>query len=140
MKNEVLALFRGACVESISLESYGIVIQLTTARLWVDSPWRLEREGSIFLGSGNLEEFLSHEDYASDYEDAEQEIRETLSGIISDALFHDYNEICLHFENGTLFRTFQNYGPDAENFQLTTSEGRFLVNPDGIEFERKRDS
>lgn len=133
--DDFVAVLRDASITSTSLKPSGLVLQLESSSLWIDSPWRLEKDGEILLGTGNLEEYRSHEDYAMNLEEAEQEIQDAIVGRIVAVDFLDFQDLRLDFDNGIRLRCFQDYGPDAENFQLTTEGGRFLVYPDFVQFE-----
>ena len=49
--------------------------------------------------------------------------------------YSDWNELILELSSGYIFRSFQSYGEDAENFQLCIQKKRFLVYPNKVELE-----
>lgn len=135
MLDEIKKLLNGSEVVSVKHLEADITIVFEGMRLWVDSSWRIENRDEIILGSGNLLEYLSHEDYRDNYEEAVEQIRGLISGRISEVEFVLYNDLVLKFESGYVFRTFQDYGNDAENFQLYQTNRRLLVTPQGVEIE-----
>lgn len=135
MLSTIKGLLSGQKVSSVRHIESDITIVLGDVRLWVDSPWRLEREGAVVVGSGNLVETLSHEDYKADYDDWITVVERHASGSISDVEFSELNEITFRLSSGHTLRTFQDYGDDAENFQLYVPGKRYLVYPHGVEVE-----
>ena len=140
MLNQVTEHLQGSQITDVSHIKSDITLAIGDVRLWVDTPWRIEREGVIWLGNDNLVEWLSHEDYRDDYEEAVGLIREQLTeATIAEVRYTDFNEPILQLDNGCVLRSFQTYGDDAENFQLYVGKRRYLVYPDRVDLENLPD-
>lgn len=136
MLSQVKALLYDREVTLVKHIDSDITIGFGENRLWVATPWRLEKEGVIVIGSGNLVDRLSHEDYRDDYDECLKVIASYVSGKSVEVEFTDFNELIIQFSSGYTFHSFQDYGDDAENFQLYVHDHRYLVYPDHVEKER----
>ena len=139
MLNQVTKYLSNSLVTDVSHIDSDISIKLGEIKLWVTTPWRLEKEGRIVIGNDNLVELLYHEDYKYDYDTSVTFIKNSLKHtVIVDVNYTDYNELILNFNNGYTFRSFQTNGneeDDADNFQLYLSKQRYLVMPNKVELE-----
>ena len=139
MLNQVTDYLSKARITDVSHIKSDISLVLGEIKLWVHTPWRLEREGRIVIGNDNLVELLYHEDYKYDYELSVAFIKDCLNGaIIEDVKYSDFNELILKISNGFTFRSFQTNGDDeddVDNFQLYLSKQRYLVYPKKVELE-----
>ena len=137
--NEVSQYLLNARITDVSHIKSDIALVLGEHRLWLDTAWRIEKEGRIVIGNDNLVELLSHEDYKFDYEDAVVIIKECLKdSVITELRYSDFNELILRLSNGHTFRSFQTFGDDedeVENFQLTIAKQRYLVYPKKVELQ-----
>lgn len=137
--NQVTEYITNSLVTDIYHIDSDISIILGEIKLWVSTPWRLEKENRIVIGSENLVELLYHEDYKYDYDTSVTFIMDCLKHtIIVDVNYTDYNELIISFNNGYTFRSFQTHGneeADADNFQLYLSKQRYLVMPNKVELE-----
>lgn len=136
MLEQVTALLSHAQISDVTHNDSDISLQLGEQKLWISTPWRIEKERTILIGNDNLLEYLSHEDYKDDYDEALDFIKESLKGsTIVEIAYSDFSELILKLSNGHIFRSFQSYGDDAENFQLYVEKKRFLVYPDKVDVE-----
>lgn len=139
MLNQVTDYLSNALITDVSHIESDITLKLGKIKLWVHTPWRLEKQGRIVIGNDNLVELLYHEDYKYDYETSLAFIKDSLKdAIIVEVKYSDFNELILKFSNGYTFRSFQTNGDDdddADNFQLYLSKQRFLVYPKKVELE-----
>lgn len=139
MLDQVTGYLADSRITDVSHIKSDIALVLGENRLWIDTPWRLERNGRIVIGNDNLVELLYHEDYKFDYESSVAFIKDCLKGaVIVEVNYSDFNELILQLSNGYRFRSFQTFGDDedeVENFQLTISKKRYLVYPKKIEIE-----
>lgn len=136
MLNQVTAYLSHAQITDVSHNDSDISLQLGAHKLWVSTPWRIEKERTILMGNDNLLEYLSHDDYKDDYEEALDFIKENLIGsTIVEVAYSDFSELILKLSNGHNFRSFQSYGDDAENFQLYIEKKRLLVYLDRVDVE-----
>ena len=139
MLNQVTDYLTNALVTDVSHIQSDISIKLGEIKIWVHTPWRLEKEGRIVIGNDNLVELLEHEDYKYDYETSVAFIKDGLKdAVIVEVNYSNFNELNLKFSNGYTFRSFQTYGEeddDFDNFQLYLSKQRYLVYPEKVELE-----
>lgn len=135
MLDKIHEQLNGRKVEAVKHIDSDITLVFEDCRLWVSTPWRLEKDGEVIVGSGNLVEALSHEDYQADYEDYLELAQSHILDATISLQFSDYCELIIPLSTGYTFRTFQDYGDDAENFQFYTDRGRYLVYPNKVDFE-----
>ncbi len=140
MLNQVTDYLSNSIVSDVSHTDSDISIILGEIKLWVTTPWRIEKEGRIVIGNDNLVDLLYHEDYKYDYDTSLAFIKDCLwDATIVDVGYSNFNELTLTFSNGYTFRPFQTNGQeedDADNFQLyIPNRKRFLVCPNKVELE-----
>lgn len=136
MLDQVTGYLSNARITDVSHIDSDITFQLGENKLWVATSWRLEKECKIVVGSDNLVEYLSHEDYRDDYDSAINFIKDGLcDSTLVEVSYSDWNELIVKLSSGYSFRSFQAYGDDAENFQLYIQKKRYLVYPNKVDIE-----
>ena len=139
MLNQVTNYLSNSLITDIRHIDSDISLVLEKIKLWVHTPWRLEKDKRIVIGNDNLVELLYHEDYKFDYEEAKVFIKDCINhATIVEVNYSEFNELVLELSNGFTFRSFQTNGAkedDVENFQLYLSKQRFLVYPAKVELE-----
>lgn len=139
MLDQVTNYLSNAVITEVSHIESDITLKLGDLKLWVQTAWRLEKDGRIVVGNDNLVELLYHDDYEYDYGVTKDLIKDSIiNATIIDVSYTDFNELILSLSNGFKFRSFLSNGDednDADTFQLYKEKQRFIVCSKKVELE-----